>query len=139
MEGLGSMTPPWMGMPSWMHPHLEQAHERGAVGTMRLQGGENEGRGLEVEDEGGARAPHCVAEVAEGKLAGFDRTAHCLAFVGPLVYCTRCAIFAHRRVGVGMKGICAAPSNKRANAVAARPRRLQLGRHPITGRFIVGL
>ena len=57
LEGLGSMTPPWMGMPSWMHPHLEQAHERGAVGTIRLQGGGHEGRGLEVEDEGGARAP----------------------------------------------------------------------------------
>ena len=72
-------------------------------------------------------------------LAGFERTAQCLAFVGPLVYCTRCAIFAHLRVGVCMKRICAGPSNKRANAVAARLRRLQLGRHPITGQLIVGL
>ena len=139
LVGLGGMTPPWMRMPSWMHPHLEQAHEREAMGTwMRWEGGQ-EVPG--VEEAGGWRAPREGA--GRGSATGplelrTGRGAHSLAFMGPLVYCTRCANFAHRRVGAGLKGLCAAPTNKRANAVAARLSRIQRGCHPLTGRHLVG-
>jgi hypothetical protein len=135
--GLGGLTPPWMGMPSWMHPHLEQPHEQGAVATAIRQGGGQEADGRDGGDEGVAARVTGEEDEAEGAgRAGskVDRGAHFLAFVGPLVYCRKCAVFAHHRVGTGIRGICTAPSNKRANAVVACLRRLRSGSHPISGR-----
>ena len=67
---------------------------------------------------------------------GSYRGAHKLAFMGPIVYCIRCANFAHKRVGTGLKSACTAPTNKKANAAAARLARLSAGRHPLTGRAL---
>ena len=96
----------------------------------RASGEEEEGGGW-AGDGGVSGAPRTgAAEEGEGERA---QTAHRIAFSGPLVYCTRCANFAHKRVGAGIKGRCSAPTYKKANAVAARLDRLRAGRHPLSG------
>ena len=103
-----ALSAPWLRIPEWMPTHLESPQEREArMGEQRTEGG-----------------------------ATVLRDAHVVAFAGPLAYCVKCANFAHRRVGAGMTGICAAPSNKRANAVASRLARLRVGRHPLSGKLL---
>ena len=132
---------PWMEAPAWMPHHLEQPHERGhkrGRGELEEEGSEAEERQGSPERtaarQGNEAVPSPWAAASE---EGTVRVPHNLAFVGPMVYCTRCANFAQRRVGAGIKGGCAAPTNRRANAVAARLRRLQAGLHPTTGAPLV--
>ena len=107
-----------------MPAYLEQPHERQEAdeGSRSAQAGAPSGRGIKEE--------RAVEET------GRARVTHEVAFAGPLVYCVRCANFAHRRVGSGIKAMCWAPTNRRANAVAARLARLRQGLHPISGRAL---
>ena len=117
LEGVWSR--PWLQAPEWMPRHLLQPSEQ------RPQEG---GQRAEVAGDVTLEASNDQQGRAHNK------GAHNLAFAGPLVYCVKCANFAHRRVGSGLKGICAEPTYKKANAVAARLQRLRSGRHPLTGR-----
>ena len=101
------LAAPWFRTPEWLPKSLETAQEREARLGEKADGGATEVLGT-----------------------------HVVAFSGPLAYCVKCANFAHKRVGAGITGICAAPSNKKANAVASRLDRLRRGRHPLTGRLL---
>ena len=69
--------------------------------------------------------------------AGASSDGHVVVVIGPIAFCARCASFAIRRLGAGLKGVCIATQTKTRSAVAARLRRLRAGRHPITGKELV--
>ena len=105
---------PWPRTPEWMAEWLALPHEKGAANR--------------AEEEDQRRAIGMARQVEGG-----DGRGHAVVVVGPFAYCARCGNFARRRLGAGLKGICAAPQHKTRNAVAARLRRLREGKHPITG------
>ena len=108
--GDGLWRRPWEEDPQWLYlPHL--------------RGGEGQQRGG-VEGSGTEEAMSAAdAEKVQGG-------GHWMRVTGGLVWCSRCACFAHKRHGVGLKGVCA-PSAR--GAVKARLARLHTGKHPITG------
>ena len=101
--------PPWLCAPPWMHSHLVQPWEQEEGAMLRLVG--------------------CTREKLEQREHG-----HQILFSGPLVYCRRCACFAHWRLGSRFKGSCQLPMGRAASAVSSRLARLRSGRHPITGQ-----
>ena len=103
----GQITPAWLRQPDWMPTHLAQPWET----DMGMHG--------------------CRREVLEAR-----GNEHSVAFVGPIVYCSRCACFTLKRLGSRLKGICARPAGRAAAAVAYRLGRLRAGRHPITGQAL---
>ena len=58
---------------------------------------------------------------------------HVLRSVGSPVFCVKCASYANKRHGTGLKAHCGQPRNRSSNATAARLWRLHQGRHPVTG------
>ena len=117
---------PWQQIPDWMPRTLEQPHEQ-----------QPQEREPCVGEEGGEKQEERGSQPGRATTSATTKGAHTLAFVGPLVYCVKCANFAHQRVGKGIKGRCSEPTYKRANAVSARLQRLRAGAHPITGRPLV--
>ena len=108
-EGDDNERRAWEEDPQWLYlPHLRdewrQAQERGRSGT----------------EEG--LSGHDAARVQGG--------GHWLKVTGSIVWCTKCACFAHKRHGVGLKGACV-PG--RRGAARARLNRLHEGKHPISG------
>ena len=97
---VGSMVPPWLRAPSWMHSRLTQPWEREEGALLRLAG--------------------CAQEKLDRREFG-----HQIAFVGSLAYCTRCACFAHRRLGSRFKGSFQLPTGRAASAVSSRLVRLR--------------
>ena len=90
--------------------------------------------GLDAEgaiDWGWSRNPG-QARAAVGR----SRNDHALVVRGALAYCARCAQFAIKRLGGGLKGTCVAPQSRTRNAVQARLNRLKEGKHPVTGQPI---
>ena len=104
---------PWDEDPQWLYlPHLrdgpsqtQDAGER--VGTETNLGGND------------------ASKVQGG--------GHWLRVTGSIVWCSRCACFAHKRHGVGLKGVCAPD---RRGSAKARLTRSHGGRHPMTGEKI---
>ena len=105
----GPAIPPWLAAPAWLHSHLQQPWEKDARAALLSVAGCNR------TDLGNRPQGHRVA------------------FVGPLAYCTRCACFAHVRLGSRFKGECRLPTGRAASVVASRLQRLRGGKHPIAG------
>ena len=106
--GEGSM--PWERDPHWLYlPHLQ----------------EDGGEGEEGNTETGLGRVAASAVSAGG---------HWLRTTGALVWCSRCACFAYKRFGKGLKQVC---SPSRRDATRVRLNRLHMGVHPITGERIV--
>ena len=113
-EEHAASLPPWMRAPHWMSPHLVQPWEEEEGAFLRLVG--------------------CTREKLGPREHG-----HLIRFSGPLVYCTKCACFAHRRLGCRFKGTCQPSVGRAASAVSSRLLRLNGGRHPITGQPLAAL
>ena len=123
-ESLGAEeVMPWMRAPQWMPAWLVQESEGGATGE--IHGAEGGGGGGWVRSVGQAR-----------RAIRRSPRDHVLVVRGAIAYCARCAQFAMARLGRGLKGTCAAPLNRKANAVHARLVRLRQGRHPVTGKAL---
>ncbi len=119
---------PWEREPDWMPAHLAR-------------------RGNRVHEEVGDAEPRepprrVVQEASSpSRRSGRKREAgqiqlsstHELAEAGPLLFCMRCARYANRRFGSGLKGPCRQAARLSQNSVASRLRRLLDGKHPITG------
>ena len=116
---------PWMRALQWMLAWLVQASEGGVTGE--IHGAEGGGGGGWLRRVGQAR-----------RVIRRSSKDHVLAVRGAIAYCARCAQFALARLGKGLKGPCAAPLNRKANAVHARLVRLRQGRHPVTGQPLEG-
>ena len=111
---------PWMRVPQWMPAEL--ATQREVAPGFDAEG---------AVDSGWSRNPG-QARAAAGR----SRNDHVLVVRGALAYCARCAQFAIKRLGRGLKGTCVAPQNRTRNAVQARLNRLKEGKHPVTGQPI---
>ena len=110
VEGEVGTRQPWNEDPSWLYlPHLREEEEGGPGGGRP--------RGTEVGI--GIRA---ASQVQKG--------GHWLKCTGNLVWCSRCACFAHKRFGTGLKDTC---RPAKLGAGRARLARLHAGRQPITG------
>ena len=102
---------PWEEDPQWLHlPHLSEERGREAK-----KGGDTE------------------AGLGKAEEARVQRGGHWLRVTGGLVWCARCACYANKRHGVGLKGVC---YPGRGGAAKARLARLHQGLHPITGRIL---
>ena len=109
MQGPSLVLSPWLRAPPWMHEHLVQPWEHDiSVALPRLVG--------------------CNRVSLEPR-----ERAHRVAFVGSLADCTRCACFAHNRLGSRFEGDCQLRHGRARAAVSYRLLRLMRGRHPITG------
>ena len=103
---------PWHEDPSWLYlPHLWEEKRKQEDGFKGSRGTE-EGMGS-----------HAATQVQRG--------GHWLRCTGNLVWCSRCACFAHKRFGAGLKGACKPVME---GAAKARLARLHGGKHPITGK-----
>ena len=105
---------PWNQAPSWLYLPNLQDERREREGDRRGSRGTEEGMGsiaaAQVQKEG-----------------------HWLTFTGNLVWCSRCACFAHKRFGAGLKDAC---KLVRTGVVRARFARMHGGRHCTTGEMI---
>ncbi len=136
----------WMSPPSWMYLPAqnigtgelhEWEHGRGAV---RARDEEEEGFTRQVRQRGGLSSADGHSPVDEAIASDQTGTAehaddssasgHVLRLTGGMIWCRRCARYAHRRVGVGLRGICQ-PSL--GDATRRRLELLEQGCHPITG------
>ena len=106
-------VPPWLRAPSWLSAHLVQPWEHEEEALRRLAG--------------------CARE----RLGRRDNE-HRVVIVHALAYCSRCACFAHKRLGSRFKGQCQLPEGRAAAAVSYRLARLRSGLHPITGLTLDG-
>ena len=86
----------------------------------REGGGEGEGSRRQDTEEGMGSAAASLVQ----------KGGHWLKCSGNLVWCVKCACFAHKRFGVGLKGRC---RPAKTGAVRARLARLHMGFHPVTG------
>ena len=111
-DGEGAGSRPWEEDPAWLClPHLQE-EERDRNESMSGALGTEEGI-----------SNRAATQVQKG--------GHWLKCTGNLVWCTRCACFAHKRFGVGLKDVCK-PVKRGARSV--RLARLHTGCHPITGK-----
>ena len=85
--------------------------------------------------EKGRKGGDTEAGLGANEEARVQRGGHWLRVTGGLVWCTRCACYAHRRHGAGLKGVC---KPGRSGAARARLARLHQGLHPVTGSSLVG-
>ena len=112
---------PWMRAPQWLPTWMQQPFEKSGP------------RGTFADAEGDER--RWRRKVGQPRRAvRRSQKDHVIVVRGAIAFCARCAQFALNRLGRGLKGPCAAPQNRRANAVHARLVRLRKGCHPITGQ-----
>ncbi len=120
---------PWEREPDWMPAHLARRTGREQASAAVAD---------DVQRGGDSAAHSSRRRTSEKRKSGHWQASstHELADAGPLIFCMRCARYANRRFGAGLKGPCQRPTRLAQNSVAARLRRLFDGKHPITGEAL---
>ncbi len=122
---------PWEREPDWMPAHLARRRGRDRADEVLVSDAERDDPQRPVDR--GTHSPR--RRPGEKRKSGQLQmsSAHELAEAGPLLFCMRCARYANRRFGSGLKGPCRQAARLSQNSVASRLRRLLDGKHPITG------